>query len=383
MSDSEVLDRDALYYPYIHIRDENWLKATLLCFPQVRRMVPPTFSPQDKEHIQAYVDTKGARGSLLAAEPTDSYPAFEAQRRLRDALERCDPERLKKYQLSSWMQECQRPPNPRHPNCFIMHEGKLLDLLAFLLPRQLAWPAKEEFYAHYNGYALHPDLGEAIMSLMAIGIAREKELDIVTSEPRIHRALTTFNDDAIISRLIGDSPERGVGASRAEIVDEVAQLVMVTGFDLTALTAAQIAELHKEGKSLRRFKETVGSVAKALPDIADPDERDRRFRDTANEVLEEWGKYQRSLPRFALDALLKAASWEPPAILTGLLAGAASTAVFASGAGLLVGVGVYAGYGAWEVYRSQRDGPYRYLSDVKRAVASVSGPPVISVAPRR
>jgi len=25
-----ALDRDALYYPYIHIRDVNWLKATLL-----------------------------------------------------------------------------------------------------------------------------------------------------------------------------------------------------------------------------------------------------------------------------------------------------------------------------------------------------------------
>jgi hypothetical protein len=27
------LQRAALYYPYIHIRSEHWLKATLLCAP--------------------------------------------------------------------------------------------------------------------------------------------------------------------------------------------------------------------------------------------------------------------------------------------------------------------------------------------------------------
>jgi hypothetical protein len=45
---SAILDRDALHYPYIHIRDVNWLKGTPLCFPQVRRMVPPDFHPSRK-----------------------------------------------------------------------------------------------------------------------------------------------------------------------------------------------------------------------------------------------------------------------------------------------------------------------------------------------
>ena len=32
--------RAALYYPYIHIRSEHWLKATLLWVPCVKRIVP-------------------------------------------------------------------------------------------------------------------------------------------------------------------------------------------------------------------------------------------------------------------------------------------------------------------------------------------------------
>ena len=45
MNAGVALDRDALYYPFIHITDVNWLKATLLCFPRVRRMVPQSYVP--------------------------------------------------------------------------------------------------------------------------------------------------------------------------------------------------------------------------------------------------------------------------------------------------------------------------------------------------
>jgi hypothetical protein len=31
----------ALYYPYIHIRDDNWLKAAALYWPRIARLAPP------------------------------------------------------------------------------------------------------------------------------------------------------------------------------------------------------------------------------------------------------------------------------------------------------------------------------------------------------
>jgi hypothetical protein len=64
MTQTTALDRDALYYPYIHIQDANWLKATLLCFPSVRRMVPGNYEPDDsrKQPLLSSVDlfSKGA-----------------------------------------------------------------------------------------------------------------------------------------------------------------------------------------------------------------------------------------------------------------------------------------------------------------------------------
>ena len=60
-----ALDRDALYYPYITIDNVNWLKATLLCFPQVRRIIPSGYVPEDIAAIRPFLKIKGARGEPL------------------------------------------------------------------------------------------------------------------------------------------------------------------------------------------------------------------------------------------------------------------------------------------------------------------------------
>jgi hypothetical protein len=69
MSDTIALDRDALYYPYIHIHDVNWLKSTLLCFPSVHRIVPEYGHDAslggDSPEIQQFCKIVGARGPLL------------------------------------------------------------------------------------------------------------------------------------------------------------------------------------------------------------------------------------------------------------------------------------------------------------------------------
>src|SRR4051794_11430979 len=41
------MQRPALYFPYIHIRDDNWLKAAALYWPTVRRIVPHDYPKHD------------------------------------------------------------------------------------------------------------------------------------------------------------------------------------------------------------------------------------------------------------------------------------------------------------------------------------------------
>ncbi len=42
----------ALYYPYIHLTDEIWLKHAFLFWDKISRIVPPSFSPEDNEDIR-------------------------------------------------------------------------------------------------------------------------------------------------------------------------------------------------------------------------------------------------------------------------------------------------------------------------------------------
>ena len=85
---SNILDRDALYYPYIQIRDVNWLKATLLCFPQVRRMVPPWVKLHEQPENEEFRKVLGPRNEpLLVEEDVNQYAVCQAQQRLLDHIE--------------------------------------------------------------------------------------------------------------------------------------------------------------------------------------------------------------------------------------------------------------------------------------------------------
>ncbi|MGM9489322.1 TMF family protein [Ideonella sp. YS5] len=375
-----ALDRDALYYPYIHIRDANWLKATLLTFPQVRRIVPHDFRLNDLEEVKPFRDIKGARDEpLLSDEPAYSYSVFQAQQRLLVTLKGAEEDQLGQYSLESTQSDF-----PKDPNAFQLHAGKMEPLLDFLCAKSLAWPARRISSSNPGEwFALHPRLGEVVMSLIAMAIASEKQLDIVTSSGRVHRTLARMDEDALVASLFNSGAPPGAkgsgGGSPSDMADELCQVVMLTMFDLSKLSAEKIAELQKEGKDLRRFKTELLKIAATIPDIANPDEREKRLIQAAKEVESEWEKYKGSLPRFAVDALLSTAAWKAPDLLTSALDGATSATVLTAGTGILVGLGVYAGFAAWRGYKDKSSSPYQYLTQIQRAGAAVTPIPAVSM----
>jgi hypothetical protein len=44
-----TVQRIGLYYPYVHFRDEQWLKAAALYWPGLARVVPTGFPVADTE----------------------------------------------------------------------------------------------------------------------------------------------------------------------------------------------------------------------------------------------------------------------------------------------------------------------------------------------
>lgn len=81
--------KDALYYPYIHFRDETWLRSSLLFFPHVLRMAPKDYAFRDSKFIRDLMETEGAWGQpLVTTYPLDSYHAYLAANRLAERFER-------------------------------------------------------------------------------------------------------------------------------------------------------------------------------------------------------------------------------------------------------------------------------------------------------
>jgi hypothetical protein len=60
----------SLYYPYIHVRDIDWLKCTLLYWDGIRRIVPNNFPPDEKDETRKDVLSVIKAGLLIRTDTT-------------------------------------------------------------------------------------------------------------------------------------------------------------------------------------------------------------------------------------------------------------------------------------------------------------------------
>lgn len=87
----------ALYYPYIHIRDVEWLKGTLLLFNQVRRMTPVPGRQVDDGPIDTFTQWRGGRAPLVVSAKLSSKQALAAQVQLAQHL--CENAKDRNFRL--------------------------------------------------------------------------------------------------------------------------------------------------------------------------------------------------------------------------------------------------------------------------------------------
>lgn len=278
MTGNTALDRDALYYPYIHIQDVNWLKATLLCFPGVRRMIPGNYTPDDSHDIKQFCDLKGPRDMpLLSSVNLFSDGAMSAENRLLEKLKANDEFIRVRYSKAKTFQEYGDSAEQ-----FRLHDEKIIDGLYIYLTQgpeenALAWRTtaprdRPQRLAPGSWLALHPTLGSAILAVKAIALANDFGLDIVTDSSFAHQTVVTESEVDIFEDLIGHSAPRRT-TSPEDNVDDLAEIVMTTSFDMSKFSPKQIAELLADGKDLRRFKNALVPIAASIPPIREAGER--------------------------------------------------------------------------------------------------------------
>lgn len=394
--------RGALYYPYIHPRNADWVKGTLLAFGQIHRVVPDGFPLNDSPEIALLRDYPGPRNEPLLRAISPEYAGIEAaEGRLRDVLARISPEHLTaRFGFDATMNKYGQPNMSsskksrswldRSRYLFEIHEDKLhYGLLMRLQDAQLAWrhrtPASQG-----NWWCVHPELGSAIMSVIAIAAAQGEGLDIVTEEMTLHHALAALDEQTVLTELLEGAPPIKRALDETQAVDHLAHIVLTTSFDLSSLPMKDVAELVRDGNDLRDFKRALSDLATAVPAEASPKRREELLIGYAEQIIELWQKQKKTWPRRLLDALRdgtaddarkdakKAVVEMAKAAVTGgggsgmaALAGGATLSTIALSAATGIGLSAIFAVGPALFSGGGGAGPYRYLTRVTKAGASL------------
>lgn len=283
-----VPDRHALYYPRIHFHDLEWLKATLLAFGHVHRIVPVDHPlAGDPQEVRAISERHGCPAPLVHEIDPDWGVIEMAQGRLFHVLDHLGgPGIVERF---GRVQSARREVTARR---FTIHRSKFhLQLLDHLERYRLAWPLDGD--PQFVG--VHPDLGEAIMGVTAIAAARGKGCDVVTESGALHAALGALDEHVLLeSILFGPTEGSPLPADRATA--RVAHAVFTAHFDLSAVSFSDVAGLVNDGVDLRAFRASLAPLAQRLPPELDATERDRRVHELSGEVIAAWVAFQRSLP---------------------------------------------------------------------------------------
>ncbi|HEX5369422.1 MAG TPA: hypothetical protein VFY10_08420 [Dehalococcoidia bacterium] len=321
----------ALYYPYIHIRSESWLKATLLCVPAVKRIVPDTYTPEDDAAIIPYITISGPNGPLLQAVPAATSGAMAAQDRLLTALRANESKVVARYS---------REKSPNQDEYWV-HDAKFnSELLEFLESRNLAWRSQHNrTFGQRAWYALHPKLGSAVMTTLGLSVARDEELDIVTDSGDYHEALLTSDEGAIVDALLSDAKSRVAGPlDRQQALGEL--VFALGGINLKAIRPEHIPGLQTT-PGFHDFQDALRRAAAVVDPASSPKSYQDQVQREATAIVKAWQDTQLSLASELKSILPEQAKGVAPALVTAMLTGVGANPV-ALGVGVGVGLVTHA-----------------------------------------
>ncbi|MES0199844.1 hypothetical protein [Mesorhizobium sp. M0011] len=295
--------KPALYYPYIHIRDVDWLKGALLIFPKVYRFVPPGFRRWDDPASSEFAYKGGEEGPLLdrafTSEPSVEMAAQALLARLKE--DSGDTKFLKSLRKSSALKqrekrrqrlEAIRPGLGDSDDTVVygaqLHREKFCeDLMRFLESNELCWkPTKAEPDDPDMYIEVHEHLAEVIMSTVSIAFAHDRGADIVSDDKneRLHRFLVEKRYQELYNAWlhpgwpVEPTPQTGRQAF---------EFMLEWQGDVTGLTADKIIELAEERAAI---SDLIADLDTRAAKIQAEDQRtiDDQMKQVISEVLGKW-----------------------------------------------------------------------------------------------
>jgi hypothetical protein len=379
-----VEDADALYYPYVHVRDVGWLKRNLLLFPRVCRMVPAGFDPGDDEEIREFVRAKGSRG-LPFLDRADLmtggvYNAVMALTKKFDAAINQDKEGM----VTRFGQEAADADPKRDPKGFQYQVEKVPDLSQILQSAGLAWtPRFREPTDPASHVEVHRRVGEAVMTTLALACASDEGLQVVTNDQPLNRCLAEGDIEGVFDAWIirGD----GESLQPPESRERKLAIAVFECADVSKVTPTNLKKLHEAWEPRMEFLKKIRELAETVPSMKKASREQERFQDLAGDVIKTWEKERKRLglsdifPSVAGDSVKEVGkNFLERFLVPATVGGAAAAPAVPEHGWLSVGVGVAIGVVAEGVKTvvgtrmKAANSPFRYLTLTEKAGVSYS-----------
>ena len=239
----------ALYYPYIHFQDENWLKSAALYYDGLSRIVPERFNPNDSHVVKILNDEIGFIKNIP--------PGWAAAAIVHDFLDFARRELTDSQRRKRIIQRIGRtlPSN----SGFIVHVDKMAMALREELPKLgLAKFLGRQDIRNGGWYEFEPVTGALYMTYLANNIAESRGLPIVTDSPIYQPFIRVAQSDNSQRRI-------DAGHALASIVIKTAVPQQIE--DISIKKVIQFRNKHNDER--HQFYEGIRNLVKDFPRIDD------------------------------------------------------------------------------------------------------------------
>ncbi|TPQ21032.1 DUF6236 family protein [Streptomyces sporangiiformans] len=405
----------ALYFPYVNLPADAWVKAAALHWPQLGRIRPlGYYGLRDsdtvkrlKDEFDFIVDVRPGWGHEswvdddVLGRVEGGYAPPDRRRvdtedqvdaLFYDFLDRHQDELIPRYgaaalgveSLRTW--EVYDELLPLDPRLEKVHPGKMSYQLAqrladagLLVSRSYQWRRASDGKVLYTGdLAMHPRLAGVYLAILADVVARENGMTPVTDQALISAVTSGWTIEAMAEILLADDTGTTIeGPTDYSHVFAVMAMQTVVPRDLAEVPVERIIEARRRLlPELMRYREFLDSLTPDFVEISgvpDPGVRAARLRNhVESKIAQPIDEMERELGRLGMQpvrAVLSLQTLAPPAAL-GVLAGAVHLPSVVTGAGVVAGCLVGAASSALDQRRQVLAGhPAGYLLNLRHELS--------------
>lgn len=265
-----ITDRfSALYFPYINIRDRNWLKLSLLLWNSVYRIVPYGYP---KERSYDFIRDINEKSDIIHSINPEGYAQLIEDAFI-DFIE-SNLRDLDRFRLdSSLIRNINSHRQTRHrfsegelgahiPGISFIYSEKMGHRLQeILLNNDLGLLASDDDYGYMRWIGVDRKIAALYMTVLANSISSDQRLNPITDSGP-HLAAIDGNFEAAAKILLSSEPAVDTRLARSNVYDEAVLLSIQRHIpqDITKISFEEIiAFRQKRAKELRQFREYVGT----------------------------------------------------------------------------------------------------------------------------